>query len=113
MKIEDIIESLNKHIEDKRNLQKLHNLSGHLVLQKFIDTNSTFKAYKIINYTLWFVNLDKKYKVLHIQNTYKLLEGQEEKVFKDIEIKFVEMLFNWIGSNFYEEVINGTYYERE
>lgn len=113
MKIEDIIESLNRHIEDKRNSKKLDNLLGHLVLQKVITTNSTFKAYKVVSYTIWFVNRDRKCRVLHIQHTCKLLEGQEEKVIRDIEMRFMEMIFNWIGSSFYEEVINGTYYERE
>lgn len=113
MRIEDIIESLNRHIEDKRQLNKLDNLLGHLVLQKSITANSTFKAYKVISYTLWYVHIDKRYRVLHIQHTSKLLEGQEEKVIRDIEIRFMEMIFNWIGSSFYKEVINGTYYERE
>lgn len=113
MKIEDTIESLNRHIDSKRDSKRLDNLLGHLVLQKNITNNSIAKSFKVISYTLWFVNRDKKYKVLHIQHTCKLLEGQEEKIIKDIEIRFVEMIFNWIGSNFYEEVINGTYYERE
>lgn len=113
MKIEDIIESLNRHIEDKKNSKKLDTVLGHLVLQKTTTNNSIAKSFKVISYTLWFVNRDRKCRVLHIQHTCKLLEGQEEKVIRDIEIEFVEKIFNWIGSNFYEEVINGTYYEME
>lgn len=113
MNINNIIESLNRHIESKRVLNKLDKSLGHLILQKTTTNNSIAKSFKIISYTLWFVNRDRKCRVLHIQHTCKLLESQEEKIIKDIEIRFVEMIFNWIGSNFYEEVINGTYYERE
>lgn len=113
MNINDIIESLNRHIESKRVLNKLDKFLGHLVLQKTITNNSIAKSFKVINYTLWFVNKDRKCRVLNIQHTCKLLEGQEEKIIRNIETNLMEMIFNWIGSSFYEEVINGTYYERE
>lgn len=113
MNINNIIESLNRHIESKRILNKLDKSLGHLILQKTTTNNSIAKSFKVISYTLWFVNRDRKCRVLHIQHTCKLLEGIEEKIIRDVEMRFMEMIFNWIGSSFYEEVINGTYYERE
>lgn len=45
MKIEDVIESLNRHIEYRRSLKNI-TAKGHLVLQKIVIPNPTFKAYK-------------------------------------------------------------------
>ena len=45
MRVEDIIEGFNKHIEEKRKELNI-NTKGHLVLQKLITPSPTFKAYK-------------------------------------------------------------------
>ena len=63
MKSEDIIEGLNKHIETHRK-DKGIKATGHLVLQKEIMPHSSFKAYKIYEYTLWFTKKGKSYKVI-------------------------------------------------
>ena len=51
MRVEDIIEGLNRHIEYKRGLLGV-NTTGHLVLQKSINPHPTFKAYKEYNYSI-------------------------------------------------------------
>ena len=63
MKAEDIIEGLNLHIETKREDRGIKT-TGHLILQKEIMPHSSFKAYKIYKYTLWFATRGKSYKVL-------------------------------------------------
>ena len=108
MKAEDIIEGLNLHIEAKRKDRGL-NTTGHLVLQKEIMSHSSFKAYKIYKYTLWFVKKGKAYEVIVLEHTEKVLDGQEENMNREMNIMFSELLFNWIGSDYYINIINGTY----
>ena len=108
MKTEDIIEGLNLHIEAKRE-DKGIKTTGHLVLQKEITPHSSFKAYKIYKYTLWFVKRGKSHKVMVLQHTAKVLDGQEESMNREMNIRLSNMIFDWIGSNFYKQVINGEY----
>ena len=108
MKAEDIIEGLNKHIEEKR---KELNIStkGHLVLQKLITPSPTFKAYKFYEMILWFVKHDKKQQLFSISQTVKLIEGQEESVNRSMDILLSTKLFSFIGTKEYEQVIQGEY----
>lgn len=108
MKIEDIIEGLNKHIELKR-IERGINYKGHLVLQKEIIPNPSFKIYKIYKYTLWFTNRGNSYTVIILQHTAKVPEGQEENMVREMNTMLSTLIFNWIGSDFYEEVIKGEY----
>ena len=108
MKSEDIIEGLNRHIETKRKDEDIK-ATGHLVLQKEIIPHSSFKAYKIYEYTLWFTQKGKSYKVIMLQHTAKVLDGQEENMNREMNIMFSELLFNWIRSDYYMDIINGTY----
>ena len=108
MKSEDIIEGLNKHIETRRKKEGI-NTSGHLILHKDIEPHSSFKAYKTYRYTLWFVKNKKSYRVLILQHIDKVLDNQEENMIRKMNIMFSELLFNWIRSDYYIDVINGTY----
>ena len=108
MKAEDIIESLNRHIEAKRKDRGIKT-TGHLVLQKEIMPHSSFKAYKIYKYTLWFTKKGKSYEVIVLEHTAKVLDGQEDNMNREMNIMLSNLVFNWISSNFYEQVINGEY----
>lgn len=108
MKAEDIIEGLNKHIEIRRGERGIENV-GHIVLQKEIKPHSSFKAYKIYKYTLWFAKKGKSYEVMVLEHTAKVLDGQEENMNREMNIMLSNMIFNWIGSDFYGQVINGEY----
>lgn len=108
MKTEDIIEGLNKHIETKRKDRGIKT-TGHLVLQKEIMPHSSFKVYKIYKYTLWFTKRGKSYKVITVQHTAKVPDGQEENMLREMNIILSTLIFNWIGSDFYEVVIKGEY----
>lgn len=110
MKAEDIIEGLNLHIETKRKDRGIKTI-GHLVLQKEIMPHSSFKAYKIYRYTLWFAKKGKSYKVITVQHTAKVLDGQEENMLREMNIMLSTLIFDWIGSDFYEAVIKGEYNE--
>ena len=109
MKAEDIIESLNKHIEIRRGERGIENV-GHIVLQREIMPHSSFKVYKIYKYTLWFTKRGKSYEVVKIQHTAKVSDGQEEnKLREKMDIMLSTLIFNWIGSSSYEAVIKGEY----
>ena len=108
MKAEDIIEGLNKHIEIRRGERGIENV-GHMVLQKEIMPHSSFKVYKTYKYTLWFTKRGKSYKVIVLEHTAKVPDGQEESMLREMNIMLSTMIFNWIGSDFYEQVINGEY----
>lgn len=108
MKAEDIIEGLNLHIETKRKDRGIKT-TGHLVLQKEIKSHSSFKAYKIYKYTLWFAKKGKYYEVMVLEHTAKVLDGHEENMNREMNIMLSNMIFNWIGSASYEAVIKGEY----
>ena len=102
------IEGLNKHIETKRSERGIENV-GHMVLQKEIIPHSSFKVYKIYRYTLWFTKRGKSYRVITVQHTAKVPDGQEENMLREMNIMLSTLIFNWIGSDFYEAVIKGEY----
>ena len=108
MKAEDIIEGLNLHIESKRKCKDIKT-TGHLVLQREIVPNPSFKAYKTYKYTLWFTKRGKSYKVIVLEHIEKVLDGQEENMNRKMNIMLSNMIFDWIGSKFYEEIVQGTY----
>lgn len=108
MKLEYIIEGLNRHIDSKRKSANILE-GGHLVLQKIITPNPTFKAYKSYEAILWFVNNSNKYKVLVVNYTAKIVDGQEELVNKELSIQIGLALFNWIGSESYNQVLTGIF----
>ena len=108
MKAEDIIEGLNRSIEDKRDALKI-NTTGHLVLQRTVKPHQTFKAYKEYEFVIWFVKGGKKYKVITVRETAKVLDGQEETIMREMNAVLSRQIFNLIGCNFYEQVIKGEY----
>ena len=108
MKAEDIIEGLNRHIETKRQLLSIVT-TGHLVLQRSMKPHQTFKAYKEYEYVLWFIKGNKKHRVIILKHTAKVLDGQEESLLRELNVKLSELIFNWIGSSSYEDVVKGEY----
>lgn len=110
MKAEDIIEGLNSHIEDRRETDNI-STRGHLVLQRVIVPNPAFKAYKSYEAILWFIKGNKKYRVITVKKTAKILEGQEEMINREMNIELSHLIFNWIGTENYKQVIMGDYKE--
>ena len=108
MRAEDIVEGLNRHIEERRSERDIPS-KGHLVLQRVIEPHPTFKAYKTYKAILWFVKGKDRYIVISLSHSDKVLEGQEGSMQQYINTELCHLIFNWIGSSFYEEVINGEY----
>lgn len=107
MKVEDIIEGLNRHIENKRKDLNIE-AKGHIVLQKEININSPFKAYKNYKYTIWFINR-KPYCLITVNQAARVIDGQEEFIERQMNTILCQSLFDWIGSDSYDKVIKGEY----
>ena len=106
---EDIIQVLNRNIESRRKQDKIE-ATGHLVLLRNITINQSFKAYKTYEATVYFVSKRKKYKVLNCSLTAKVLEGQEERMREDIDTHLLDNIFNFIQTDYYNQIIKGEYY---
>lgn len=106
MKAEDIIEGLNKHIEDRRSYMGIPS-KGHLVLQRVIEPHPTFKAYKTYKAVLWFVKEKDRHIVISLSHSAKVLEGQKESMQQYINTELCHLIFNWMGSDSYKDIIQG------
>ena len=109
MQIEDFIEAFNLTISQYRKLHNIDNKS-HVVLQKNIEQNNTFKAYKTYVRTLWYVNGRNKYIILKVSHTDKVLDGQEEKIIRAVDMQLAVALFEFMNTEYYDQVRKGEYY---
>lgn len=110
MKAEDIIEGLNRHIEQKRKELNI-NVRGFLVLQKTIETLPTFKVYKQYNYTVWLILNRKKYRAFTINDVTRVINGKEDDEIFIMNVLLSTKLFNWVGTESYNRFIRGDYHE--
>ena len=107
MKIQDIIEGLNRHIEDIRKELGVQ-VKGHIVLHKTIEP-CKFKAYKKYSAELFYVDTKIKNKIslgkVAIQDI--VLEGQEEKILSKITIELVQLILRFNKSELFDKIIKG------
>lgn len=108
MKAEDIIEGLNSHLETKRKELGLKD-RGHLVLQRTITSNPVYKIYKTYEAIIWYVKGAKNYRVITVTRQDKVPEGAEELVQRMLNIELCHTIFNWIGSEYYNQVLTGKF----
>lgn len=94
MKISEIIECFNRSID----MQK-----GHLVLHISITSNSIFKVYKDIEYSLWFISKDKHKNSIALTESYKekMPDVDKERILNETDKRFVVTLFKWIAEKEY------------
>ena len=109
MQIEDLIEAFNLTISQYRKLNNIDSKS-HIVLQKNIEQNNTFKAYKTYVRTLWYVNGRNKYIIFKVSHTDKVLDSQEEKIIKAVDMQLAIALFEFMDTEYYDQVRKGEYY---
>lgn len=110
MKIEDIVESFNSHIEDKRKKLNLDTRLGHFILQRVVKPHETFKAYKEFDLTLWFVKGNNRYKVIIINAIERIVSNsQEENIIKRMNTELCKKIFELINSDLYNKIIEGKY----
>ena len=104
MKVEDVIEGLNRYVEDCRQLLNIKNKS-FFVMRKNMQVNSSFKAYKSINETLYLVNGDSKEAVLDIVYSSRIVTGQDETAYDKADIEFISAIFNYARSHKFDKVL--------
>ena len=117
MTLEDVIESLNKYIENRRFNNDPNVTCGHFVLHKSITPAPTFKSFKEIEYSLWLVRYPKKHSFFTKKQTYRVISGMEKETIKQFELSFLVDLFKLLldgesmnGHNtLLEDVIHGEY----
>lgn len=117
MTLEDIVEVINRYIEEKRHYGNLGHITSHLVLHKSITPAPLVKAYKVYDYILWLVDSTKMYRVLTVKHQSRVLAGMEEEFTKGFEKSFLENLLKLIidgksttsDKTILEEIINGRY----
>ena len=108
MKIEDIVKALNKSIETKREERNIRS-NTHLVLLKQIIPDPKFKIYKTLKIVLYYIDKDNNYPVLTLSNVMRVPKEIQNSIIENCYAKFITNIFNWIGSDLYEQVIKGEY----
>lgn len=106
MRVEEIVECLNEHIENKRKELGIKT-TGHLILQKKATISPIIKAYKKFKYTIWFTKNYNKCVVIEARETARVIDNKDEVISKRVEAELCRQIFNWIGSESYNQVIQG------
>lgn len=86
----EIVNILNKKFESLNCKKEVH-----FVLHKVVNTNKTVKAHKEYDYTLWYLNDDKKYQTFRIVHSCRVTtEKEEENVIKYMESVLLTRIFS-------------------
>ena len=107
MKIEDIIEDLNRYLYDTRNELNI-DIKGHFVLHKQIIPNEKIKAYKEINYNLWYIDNKYKFNTINFKESHRIIQG-DNRVIEGIDNKFIQRIFIFIRSKIFDKLLKGEY----
>ena len=87
MKNIDIVEGLNRYFEYH------YPNKGHFISRLSIETNKLVKALKTYTLELWYIN--SKNKELFVSTTLnKKPSEDEDKVLRELNIEFTEVIFN-------------------
>lgn len=97
MVFEDIIEALNRYIEDRRSQLHLDSKS-FLVLHRSIVPSSCFKMFKDIAYTIWIVEGENKRILLTKAGTIKSHLDTMDEALKTFEGSFLTDLIKKLAS---------------
>ena len=109
MSIEDIVDVINRTIEDKRKELNIPN-SSHLVLQTKVNPHPLFKVFKEFELILWLIKGKDKYRVLTTKLTYKVTESKEDSVLNIVHKEFCYNLINWVRTEEYNNIVNNIKY---
>ena len=106
MQIEDITNTLNKYLEDKRVQEKL-NIKGHFVVKRNIETMKP-PIYKKFIIELYYVSpVQDQIKILTINLTDKCPSGSEEVYGMRLSNEYLLKVFNLIRSETFNKLIYG------
>lgn len=108
MRIEEMVEGLNRYIEEER-INRGIDLYSHLVFQLSISSHDTIKAYKKYEAVVWFVKSGLKYRVATVNQVAKVVDGEDKHIMRTISIDMSRMLFSLINKKAFQQIIEGTY----
>ena len=106
MQIEDITNTLNKYLEDKRVQEKL-NIKGHFVVKRNIETMKP-PIYKKFIIELYYVTPVQDQRILTINITDKCLSGSEEVYWIKLSNEYLLKVFNLIRSETFNKLMYGS-----
>lgn len=106
MQIEDITNTLNKYLEDKRNLERI-DIKGHFVVKRNIETMKP-PIYKKFIIELYYVTPVQDQREIFIINiTDKCPSGSEEIYWIRLSNEYLLNIFNLIRSETFNKLIYG------
>ena len=105
MQIEDITNTLNKYLEDKRVQEKL-NIRGHFVVKRNIETMKP-PIYKKFIIELYYVSPVQDQRILTINITDKCPSGSEEIYWTRLSNEYLLNIFNLMRSKTFNKLIYG------
>ena len=105
MQIEDITNTLNKYLEDKRVQEKL-NIRGHFVVKRSIETMKP-PIYKKFLIELYYVTPVQDQRILTINFTDKCSSGSEEIYWIKLSNEYLLNIFNLMRSETFNKLIYG------
>lgn len=108
MRIEEMVEGLNRYIEEER-INRGIDLYSHLVFQLSISSHDTIKAYKKYEAVVWFVKSGLKYRVATVNQVAKVVDGEDKHIMRVINIDMSKLLFSLINKKAFQQIIEGTY----
>lgn len=108
MRIEEMVEGLNRYIEEER-INRGIDLYSHLVFQLSISSHDTIKAYKKYEAVVWFVKSGLKYRVATVNQVAKVVDGEDKHIMRVINIDMSRILFSLINKKAFQQIVEGTY----
>ena len=105
MQIEDITNTLNKYLEDKRKLEKL-DIKGHFVVKRNIETMKP-PIYKKFIIELYYISPVQDKKVFTIMNTDKCSSGLESIYWENLSKEYLLYVFNLMRTDIFTKLIYG------
>ena len=107
MQIEDITNTLNKYLEDKRNLERI-DIKGHFVVKRNIKTMKP-PIYKKFIIELYYVTpVQDQIEIFTINLTDKCPSGSEGVYWVRLSNEYLLKVFNLIRSETFNKLIYGS-----
>ena len=105
MQIEDITNTLNKYLEDKRLKEKL-NIKGHFVVKRNLETMKP-PIYKKFIIELYYVTPVQDQRILTINITDKCPSGSECIYWENLSKEYLLYVFNLMRTETFNKLIYG------
>ena len=105
MQIEDITNTLNKYLEDKRNLERV-DIKGYFVVKRNIKTMKP-PIYKKFIIELYYVTPVQDKELFTITTTDKCISGSEGVYWENLSKEYLLYVFNLMRTDTFTKLIYG------